>query len=217
VEEPEVRKRGFTLLEVVIAVAILAIVLSTLYLLLFASTKMSQQEMAVRDMQFQLQLMTDRLSQEMRESSQPLIRTQDFVDPAMPTGNQTLVVMVSARDAGNTFMTGNAQPLWQKLVVYAPAWNAALNMGELRRYEVSPIPPEYLDVAFVPGIVVTAADIDLGSVTIARSGGERVLSNVDFFQADLNGNSFALNLSMQGGVLVDNRKVDMQSGTKGRN
>ena len=90
------KPRGMSLLEIVIASAILIVVLGTMYLVLFATTSLSEKELALRDAEFQLQVRMDQMAKELRESSQPLIRVYAFTDPAMPTTAQTLVAMPSA-------------------------------------------------------------------------------------------------------------------------
>lgn len=211
------KSRGFSLLEVVIASAIFAVLVVALYSLLSASTRFTETELSLRHAQFQLQERMNQIWAEMRESSPSLIRVHSFADSAMPTQNQTLVVMVSARNAANQFQVEFAQPQWQKLVVYAPYFNTALNMGELRRYEVTPAPAEFTDPATTPTISVTSGTLELGSVSVPRGGGERVSMDFDALIATQNGTWVTLNLSMFRNTVVEKQSVDLQSGVKGRN
>ncbi|GEM_PF-3140194 len=213
--------RGLTLLEVLIATAILAVVFSVVYMVVFASTGMGEKEMALRDAQFQLHLRMDQVSKEMRESSQTLVRVQAFNDPKMPTTAQTVLVILSARDQNEQFQVVNARPQWQKLVVYASVYDDALKTGVLRRYVVSPVPEEFLDEeASPPTVAVTPTEIQLGTVSvtaIARNTGDRLLTKFDYLKAEKNGNSVAFELSVQGGSILGSRTIDLGSEVKGRN
>lgn len=208
--------RGMSLLEVVIAAAILAVLLGAVYVVVFASTTFGEKEISLRDAQFQLQVRMDQMSKELRESAQTLIRVKTFSDAKMPTAAQTVLVFVSARDANEQFMSENARAQWQKLVVYAPYYNEELKTGELRRYTLSPVPVEFTDEANPPAILVTATEIHLGSQTISRNGGERLFMKFDFLKAEAGDNSISLELSIQGGTVLG-KTVDLGSEVKGRN
>lgn len=210
-------KRGMTLLEVVIATAILALVLSTLYLLLFATSRSSSQEMILRDAQHQLQLRTDEISRDLRESKQSIIRTYDFADPAFATTDQTVLVIPSARDADNNFQVINATPSWERVIIYAPYYNAQLKTGELRKYVLDPCPEEFKDEINAPAFSSTADQLFIGSAVIERSGGERLMTKLDYLKAGISGNSVSLDLSVEGNAVVNIKSVDMQSSAKGRN
>lgn len=207
---------GLTLLEVLIATAILAVIITAIYLVFFASAGMGEKETALRDAQFQLHLRMDQIVRELRESSQPLVRTASFTDSQMPTPSQSILVIVSARDDGEQFQSVNARPQWQKLIVYAAYFDPVLQTPQLRRYVVSPAPDEFKAEDTSPAISVTAAEIHLGPVTIQRSEGERLISRFDYLKATPNGNSVSLDLSIQGGTALG-RAVDLSSETKGRN
>ena len=211
------KSRGFSLLEVVISAAILAVVLGALYSLLLASTRMTETEMSLRNAQFQLQERMNQISSEMRESSPSLVRLYAFSDPQMATTAQTLIAMVSARNGADEFQVSFAQPQWQKLVVYAPVFNSVLNVGELRRYEITPVPPEFTDPAVAPAISVTTETLELGSVSLSRNLGERVCLDFDSLTVTQNGTWFSLNLSLFRNTVVEKKSVDLQSGVKGRN
>ncbi len=225
-------RRGMTLVEVAIASAIMVSVLGAVYLVLFSSTRMTEVELSLRNAQFQLQQRMDRIWAEMRESSQPLIRLQDFTDASMPSSKQTVVVMVSARNATDQFQVQYAQPVWQKLVVYAPYYNTTLKTGELHRYEVTPAPSQFTDPSVTPTISVTPTTLNLGSTSIARNGGERVCMNFDYLLASRKYEPSQttspppgapdqpwvwMRLSVMKGAVVVADSVDLLSGVKGRN
>lgn len=226
------KRRGMTLIEVMIASAIMVSVLAAVYLVLFSSTKMTESELSLRNAQFQLQDRMNRIWEEMRESSQALIRLQDFTDSSMPSGKQTVVAMVSARNATDQFQVQYAQPVWQKLVVYAPYYNPTLKTGELRRYEVTPAPAEFTDVSVTPVLSVDSTTLNLGSTSIARNGGERVCMNFDYLLASRKYEPSQttypppwaqdqpwiwMRLSVMKEAVVVAESVDLLSGVKGRN
>lgn len=167
------RKRsGFTLLEVVIAMGIFIVATIILFSLFAASDKTYQQEAELRPAQFQLQQMMDRLTREIRESSQSLVRTLTYTDLLLPTNTQTLVIFPSARDATDGFNTNNAQAVWQKVVVYCAYYDAASANAQLRRYEVyTPFDGAFLSAAATPTMNVTATNLVLGTMTIPRNSG----------------------------------------------
>ncbi len=210
-------KQGWTLLEVVIGSAILGSVLAIAYAVLASATRLGESEVALRDRHFQLHVIEDHVAAEMRESSPALIRTSTFTDPSMPTANQTVLTIVSARDASETFQVLNATPQWQKVVVYAPYWNATLATGELHRYEISPAPVAFTDAAQTPSVSVTSATLTVAGIAIDRGGGRRMLLGVDFFQAAISANQVTLNVALQGSSLVESSSVNLQAGATGRN
>lgn len=210
-------KKGMTLLEVVIATAILALVMSTLYLLLFATTRSSTQEMILRDAQHQLQLRMDEITKDLRESKQSIIRVYDFNDPLMPTADQTVLVIPTARDVDNNFQVVNATPSWQRVIVYAPRWNPDLKTGELRRYVIDPCPDEFKDEINAPAFTITADEITIGTAVIDRASGDRLMTKLDYLKTGISGGNVSLDISVEGSAVVQIKNVDLQSGAKGRN
>lgn len=210
-------RRGFTLLEVLIASAIMAIVFALAYAMIFSATQLSQSELALRDRQSQLQQVEDRLAAEIRESSPSLIRVTAFTDTALPSSSQTVLTIVSARNANQQFQVQNAAPSWQKVIVYAPYWDATLDTGELRRYEIAPAPGNFTDATRTPTVTVTATTLTLGGTTINRNQGQRLMMGVDHFLATIASNSVSLDVALMGGVLAKQSKIDLQTGATGRN
>jgi prepilin-type N-terminal cleavage/methylation domain-containing protein len=210
-------RKGLTLLEVIIASAIMAFMFAIGYALVASTASLSQSELSLRDRQLQLQTIEDMLASELRESSSGLIRSYAFNDTLMPSSSQTVLVFVSARNALNQFQVLNARPQWQKIVLYAPYYDAALKTGELHRYEISPAPAAFTDVAIVPTVTVTATNLNVNGTLVARNGGQRLAMNLDYFKVTVTGSQVALDFSMQGNALVKQTNVDLQSGAVGRN
>lgn len=209
--------RGLTLLEVVIGSAIMAVVFAIGYAIVFSTAQLSESEMALRDRQLQLQGAEDLLASEIRESSGPLIRVAAFTDAQMPSPNQAVLVFPSARDASNVFQVSNATISWQKIVVYAPYYDAVLQTGTIRRYEVTPAPTYFTDIAQNPTITVTATTLDLNGTIIQRSDGQRLALRVDYFKITQAGSRISIDMSLQGSAFVKQMNVDLQSGAVGRN
>jgi len=206
-----------TLLEVVIAAAILAVVFAVAYALVASAGSLSHSELSLRDRQFRLHEFEDRLAAELRESSPPLIRATGFTDGSMPSANQTVLVFASARDGSNLFRVQNAAPQWQRVVLYAARWDATLKTGELRRYVLSPAPAAFTDPAQTPSVTVDATTITAGGSSIPRTGGERVLLGMDYFRATIGGTTVSLDVALQGSSIAKQTSINLQTGATGRN
>lgn len=209
--------RGLSLLEVLIAGAIMAVVFAVAYALVFSAARLSEAELALRDRQFKLHALEDALAAELRESSPMLIRATAFSDAAMPSSGQTVLTIVSARDALNVFQVRNAAVVWQKVIVYAPYWDSVLNTGEIRRYELTPAPGAFTDATQTPAITVTATTLTLAGTPIPRSSGQRVLLGVNRFVATNSSNSVTLDVALQGSAIANSSTIDLQTGAAGRN
>lgn len=217
-------QHGMTLVEVAIALAVLALFAGGLYAVLASSERHYEREMAQREAEWKVREAVDRIATDLRESSSALTRVQTLSDPLFPAA-QTLIAAASARDAAGLFKTQNNVPQWQTLIVYAPYVNPDGGVRELRRYAVFSVEPGFRKF-FEPGadpppaISVTAADLRLEDVTVARASGEKILQGIDTFRVprwtEPGQVGWSIELSVAGSRAVT-RSVGSGSGVKGRN
>jgi len=212
--------KGFTFLEIVIAMSILIVILITVYALVFASEKLYTNEFQKRNAEFRMQVATDELLQEIRESSFGLTYLNQFTDPQF-TQPQTLISMPSARDDNGIFQSINTFPSWQRLIVYAPYYNPLKQASELRRYEVSPINVAYINDITNIGATITTDQIDFqlsgtSIFVIDRATGSVVLSKIASFDLQIQNNQIHTSITAQGNTYV-NQTSQLASGARGRN
>jgi len=209
------RRSGLTLIEIAIASAILAILLGSIYSIFFTTNRFYETEIQLRAAQFELQAAMDQIITDIQESGKGMVRVDTFVDPAF-TGNQSILVIPSARDDNDKFMTDSTKPDWQKLIVYAPWFNASENRGELRRYIFDSVPPALKDPVAAVVINVTNTDIQVEGLTLVRADGIKVLNKVENFTMTLNAGSVTADIRVQGNIEIQ-QKAKMLGGARARN
>jgi prepilin-type N-terminal cleavage/methylation domain-containing protein len=244
--EGEPVKRGYTLLEMLVAVTILAVMISAVYAVLQATSSVYDFDTSLRNKQYDLQRALEVIGEDMKECSVNLIRTQAVADPSYPPNPappkdappygtaQTLIIIPSARISdpngpqpntmGGFQVTGNASPSWQSIILYLPWWNAALDRGELHRYVVSGASAAYFQPSGTPpAITVTATTITVpGAAVIERKSGQVFAPNIQSMSVTLTSGAWVMSLTSNN-VLVGRgytkvtQAASMESANQGRN
>jgi hypothetical protein len=222
-------RRGITLIEIMVASFILLLFLSAVFTAVMSLQRQYEIEIVRRTAFLRMQSCLDMMTTDMRESGVGLIYVANFNDVAFSTPAQTVVVMASARNTTDgKFVSLNASAVWQKVIIYAPYWNAALNEGEIRRYVASGVPAGYFAMGTAVNITVNATNILLDGFVVARDGTPvpqehlvgfmKVLEKVDQMTMTANINPATVSASIRcKGNLIKSINMDMNTGSRGRN
>lgn len=222
-------RRGITLIEIMVASFILMLFLSAVFTAVMSLQGQYEREIVRRTAFLRMQICLDMMTHDMRESGVGLIYVANFNDAAFPTQAQTVVVMASARNtADGKFVTVEASPVWQKVIVYAPYWNTELNEGEVRRYVATGAPAGYFAMGTAVNITVNATNILLDGFVIARDGTRvtqeyeigfmKTLEKVDQMTMTANVNPPTVSAAIRcKGNLIKSINMDMNTGSRGRN
>lgn len=133
------RCRGFSLLEVTIATAVLGLLMLMCLSFLSTASLLYGVDTAQTDMEAKLQTHLDEVVLELKETSPSLVSTYDFND-GPDNVDQTAIVFPSARSKdSDSFVfekSGEVQtiPVWQGIVVYAFYGATTGKPGSLVRY-----------------------------------------------------------------------------------
>jgi hypothetical protein len=218
-----------------------AIILAV-YSILVASQGMYDQEVPLRVAQHDLQVAMDAMLEEVRESSRSFVFSSTFWDAGFGQ-NQTALFFPSARDDSGRFMAQDAKVRWQKLVMYVPFWDAQRGRGELRRFELKPVPQALFEPLkrFPDGtlrerftVIILGNKIDIFRKEFDINGNEvgsiaviglqttdphtKVLDKLVQFDATIDSASgtAGLDITVEGNHTLQ-QETDMLSGAKGRN
>ncbi len=222
--------KGITLIEIMVAIFILMLFLSAVFMAVMSMQKQYESEVVRRTALLRMQSCLDIMQRDCRESGAGLVRVVSFNDTAFTTTTQNLILMPSARNitTGN-FVSTNAAPVWQALIIYAPYFNTSSREGEIRRYVMTGAPAQYFALASVITVTVNATNIVLDGVNVARDGTRveqefqvgymQVCNNkVEYFTAVSNANPPTVSASIRcRGDLQKIINMDMNTGFKGRN
>jgi prepilin-type N-terminal cleavage/methylation domain-containing protein len=180
-------RRGFTLLEVMIASSILIVVFIVIYALFSTSDTSYRSETSLRTAQINAQRVVDEFVNEAAESGKARIWSAGVsIMPANPAKLSKALVFVSARDAAHAFILNGMQPNWQKTVAILPL-PATDGTFALWRFELAPATTNQMGCASVTATVSATTltiqfldalgnPIDAGP-SVALSAGRRVLNS----------------------------------------
>lgn len=180
------RAPGFTLIEMMIASAILIAVLIVIYAVFGTADSTYRNESSLRTAQLNAQRAVDSIVVEATESGRGKLWAAPIAaNPAHPVGLSQAFVFVSARGASGSYTLNGLAPRWQKTVVVLPLPAADGTFG-LARFEAALPDVSQLACASV-GVTVTAADVtvsfnDAGGAAIGvspsalRASGKTILS-----------------------------------------
>lgn len=171
------RARGFSLVEILVSVALLSLVTGLFVAFLFPTMKHSAQGTARADLQQMAVMALDRIQRDLLESGTRGISTIPRAE-AEPRNDPVVVAAIPIQDVG-----ADAQPLWaQRVVVYW--WDEEAR--RLSRREWPPEPPTELSVTLDPSRPRTLPYADLRALALQRNGKEASVANdvVDFDVTD---------------------------------
>ncbi|MBI2933159.1 MAG: prepilin-type N-terminal cleavage/methylation domain-containing protein [Planctomycetes bacterium] len=217
-------RAGFSLLEVVIVVAILAVIVGAFYATLASGDRHYNREVTQREAAWKLREALDLVVADIRESSTGLTRVQTAADPLFSTPT-TLVAAPSARDEVGVFHTEGNRPVWQTLIVYALHLDSSDRTPELRRYVVSGNSASFKrffepGATPLPSISVTATELRFEDVAVPRSSGAVVLENAGVFSFSKPTEAGAVGWDVElrmAGLSAVPRGVGIESAVHGRN
>jgi Tfp pilus assembly protein PilW len=165
------RNKGLTLIEVLVASFILILLIWAVFMCLISLQRQYEAEILRTSTLLRMQECLDRMSKDMRESNNGLIRLATFNDANFTAGPQTVVVMPTGRSTANgSFIVTNGAAQWQAVIIFAPYWNTVTNTGEIRRYVATGAPAAYFTVGLPVNITVNATNIVLDGVNVPRNG-----------------------------------------------
>lgn len=171
------RLRGFSLVEILVSIALLSLVTGLFVAFLFPSMKHSAQGTARADLQQMAVMALDRIQKDLLESGTRGISTIPRKD-ADPRNDPVVVAAIPISDVG-----ADSQPVWaERVVVYY--WDDEAQ--RLFRREWPPGPPEELTTALETARPRALPYGDMRALALQRNGKETSVANdvVDFDVSD---------------------------------
>lgn len=176
------RESGLTLLEVLIATTLLAVLLLLCLDITATATKSSSTATALTDAQIILHTQMESIFAELLEANPAYVWTATFADPLISGQTRQAIIFLTARRQDNSFQIVNGVPSWQSIIVYCPFTSVEADgsiLHQLKRYVYLSVPSLYTGDGFTLTFAATASTLTLPQgVTFSRDGGTSMLRNL---------------------------------------
>jgi len=167
-----IRNRGHSLVELLVAVSALLLLVGALHSVATSSERLVQDCAPTHSERWQLHVSLSRMTDEIRESRQGLIRVFAGLlpDPELADADAVLA-FPSARDPrSGAFLLDGSEPDWKWLIVYAAFLHTSARRPALGRYSVA-IPDGVLK-RYLAGSGGLRARVEGGEIVLADGASE---------------------------------------------